>query len=131
MTPSSAHIVPASMVDVTPGVIATAVPPLDGPTFLRLATPVGDPIDHAREIFLLLGGQHLRACVSGWIGGPGVIVQQPAAVDARALAREVHEVGNILRLLADPTIAARYLALAEHRVPASGGDVIPTQDKEE
>jgi hypothetical protein len=122
---------PARIVDVTPGVIATALPALDGPTFLRLATPVGDPIDHAREIFLLRSDPHLRQCVGAWIGGPGLIVQQPAAVDVRALAREVHEVGNILRLLSDPTIAARYLALAEHRVPASGGDVVPTQDKEE
>jgi hypothetical protein len=123
---TSAHIV-----DVTPGVIATALPPLDGPTFLRLATPVGDPIDRAREVFLMRCDPQLRCGAGAWIGGPGLIVQDPAAVDARALAREVHEVGNILRLLADPTIAAGYLALADHRVPASGGDAVPTKPKEE
>ena len=122
---------PAHILDIPPGVIATAVPPLDGPTFLRLAAPVGDPIDRARYVFLLRSEQHLRQCVGAWIGGPGLIVQQPLAVDARALAREVHEVGNILRLLADPTIAARYLALAEHRVPAPGGNAVPTQPEEE
>jgi len=126
MTPA-----PARIVDVTPGVIATALPPLDGPTFLRLATPVGDPVDHAREAFLLRSEGQLRECVGAWLGGPGLIVQQPAAVDARALAREVHAVGNILRLLADPTIARRYLALAKHRVPAWGGDVTPIQGKED
>jgi hypothetical protein len=122
---------PAHIIDITPGVIATAVPPLDGPTFLRLAAPVGDPIDHARRVFLLRSEPQLRQCVGAWIDGPGLIVQEPFAVDARALAREVHEVGNILRLLSDPSIAARYLSLAEHRVPASGGDAVPTQHEEE
>jgi hypothetical protein len=121
---------PARIVDLTPGVIATAVPPLDGPTFLRLATPVGDPIDRAREIFVLRGERELRHAAGAWIGGPGLIVQDPSAVDARGLAREVHEVGNILRLLADPTIAAGYLALMDHRVPASGGDADSPNSKE-
>ena len=122
---------PPHIIDVTPGVIATAVPPLDGPTFLRLARPVGDPIDRAREVFLHRTERELHHGAGAWIGGPGLIVQDPSAVDARALAREVHEVGNILRLLADPTIAAGYLALADHRVPASGGDAVPTNPKEE
>ena len=123
---------PAHIVDVTPGVIATALPALDGPTFLRLATPVGDPIDRAREVFLMRCDQQLRCGAGAWIGGPGLIVQDPAVVDVRALAREVHEVGNILRLLADPTIAAGYLVLADHRVPASGGDAaVRTNPKEE
>jgi hypothetical protein len=122
---------PARIVDITTGVLATAVPPLDGPTFLRLATPAGDPIDRAREVFLLRADRELRHGAGAWMGGPGLIVQDPSTVDARGLAREVHEVGNILRLLADPTIAAGYLALTDNRVPASGGDAVPTNPKEE
>jgi hypothetical protein len=122
---------PARIVDVTPGVIATAVPPLEGPTFLRLALPVGDPIDRAREVFLRRSERDLRHGGGAWIGGAGLIVQDPSAVDAGGLAREVHEVGKILRMLADPTIAAGYLALADHRVPASGGAALPINPKEE
>jgi len=123
-------IAPSSVVDVTPGVLATALPPLAGETFLRLAAPIGEPADGARAAYMRIvnaqladaGGQ-LGGCRTGWLDGPGLLVGDPTPV--RALTALVHELGAALRLLADPDVAERYLTLVGPRVRAIGPDAQP------
>jgi len=108
------------------------VPPLVGPTFVRLAKPIGEPTDGARAAYMLIAGTQLSAsgrrlgrCTAGWNDGPGILVADPAATGARVLAALVHELGAAIRLLADPHIAASYLSLVEPRVRAARADAQP------
>jgi hypothetical protein len=96
--------------DVSLGTLVPALPPLDGPAFLRLARCAGPPLDGARAAFLLRARDQLRACATGWSGGPGVAVD-PAAAEPGTLRREVVALHHGLEALGDPVVARSYLEL--------------------
>ena len=114
----------ATIVDISIGETATRVSPLDGPSFLRLTLPAGQPIEGAQSRFMHVVAADLRAGEPAWLGGFGLMVKEPAATDPRRLAREVHEVGVALRALADPIVARRYLEICGLHLPAASGRAV-------
>jgi hypothetical protein len=96
--------------DVSLGILAPALPPLDGRAFLRLARRAGPPIDGARAAFLLRAQARLRACAAGWSDGPGIAVD-PVGVESETLRREVIALHHGLEALGDPVVARSYLEL--------------------
>jgi hypothetical protein len=119
----------APTLDVTVGLMATVLPPLAPPVFLRLALPVDGIVDRAHSVFVRAANVDLRTCRADWRDGAGVLVER-AAPDARALAAEVHALGRVLRALGVERIARSYLELmASHVAIDDGCDVTP--DKED
>jgi hypothetical protein len=115
-------------VDVTVGVMATVLPALAPPVFLRLAMAVGGVVDRARAAFLSAADGALHTCRAEWRDGPGVLVEQ-AAADTGALAIEVHALGRSLGALGVEPIARSYLELIESRVTVDDGrDVKPEKE---
>jgi hypothetical protein len=114
-------------IDFAAGVLATRLPPLAGPVFLRLAAPASDLVDEARAAYLLVAGPELEACRPGWIGGPGVAVD-PASAERAPLEEEIHHVARALRALSDETVARHYLELSQPRVVA-GPAAAPTEGR--
>ncbi len=119
----------APTLDVTVGLMATVLPPLAPPVFLRLAPPVDDLVDRARSVFVSAANPDLRTCRADWRDGAGVLVER-AAPDTRALAAEVHALGRALRALGDERIARSYLELMASHVTADDGRDVKT-DKED
>lgn len=109
-----------AVVGLATGTLATALPPLARPVFLRLASEETDVVDRARATYLGLAAADLRACRPAWSGGPGVAVD-PSQVDRACLAAEIHALGRALRVLGDETIARSYLELVQ---PASPADAV-------
>jgi len=105
--------------DVVTGVLATVLPPISPPVFLRLFPPASSLVDRARTRFLGVATEQLVCCAGGWHDGAGVVVNAPAP-DGAALTAEVHEIARALRALADEDVARGYLELMKPRV-ASGG----------
>jgi hypothetical protein len=118
----------APTLDVTAGLIATVLPPLAPPVFLRLARPAGGIVDRARSLFVRAANVDLRTCRADWRDGPGALVEQ-AVRDTRALAVEVHALGRALRALGVAGIAQSYLELMASNVAAQDGhDVNPEKE---
>jgi hypothetical protein len=107
------------VIDFASGVLATRVPPLAAPVFLRLAPPASALVDEARAAYLLAAAPALRAARAGWREGPGVAVEPGG--DRDLLGEEVHQVGLALRALGDERVARSYLELTQPRVPAASG----------
>jgi hypothetical protein len=112
------------VVDVTAGVMATVLPPIVPPVFLRLAPPADGVTDRARQAYLERADAQLRTCTAGWRDGPGVLVAGPASA---ALAAEVHELGRGLRALAEPALAADYLDLVTSPAATDGRGANPQE----
>ena len=108
----------AAVVDVAPGVMATVLPPLTPPVFLRLALPAGGTIDLARREYLRLATAHLRGGTAEWRDGAGVLVTAPPS---EALVIEVHARGRALRALGERAVAEGFLDLVVSRIPAADG----------
>ena len=111
-------------VDLTVGVFAVALPPLDPPLFLRLARLSSPTVNLARATYVLAANADLRAGRGGWIDGPGVAVDS-GPLDRALLSAELHEAGHALDLLGEESIARSYLELrgtlvtTEPRAPAA------------
>jgi hypothetical protein len=110
----------APLVDVQAGVLATTLPPVEAPVFLRLRLPESDEIDAARRLYLRLATPDLRAGVAGWRDGAGLFVAEMPR-DPRVLAAEVHEVARALGALGDLAVARTYLALMQPRAADDPG----------
>jgi hypothetical protein len=118
----------APALDVTVGLMATVLPPLAPPVFLRLAPPVEGMVDRARSVFVRAANADLRTCRAEWRAGAGVLVERVAS-DTRALAAEVHALGRALRALGVERIARSYLELmASHVAIDEGRDVEPQKE---
>ncbi len=114
--------IPLPIVDVTAGVLATTLPSITAPLFLRLGRPGGLVVDRARRAFLCAASADLRRCAGGWHDGPGALVERCAPDGRDALAAEVHELARGLRALGDEDVARSYLELMDLRV--AGGDAV-------
>jgi hypothetical protein len=118
----------APTVDITAGLMATVLPPLAPPVFLRLARPAGGIVDRARGVFVSAANADLRTCRAGWRDGAGVLVER-VAPDTRALAAEVHALGRALRALGVETVAQSYIELmASHVAVDDRRDVKPEKE---
>jgi hypothetical protein len=118
----------APTLDVTVGLMATVLPPLAPPVFLRLAPPVDELVDRARGVFVSAANVDLRTCRAEWRAGAGVLVER-VTPDTRALAAEVHALGRALRALGVERIARSYLELmASHVTADDGRDVKPEKE---
>ena len=99
------------VVELAAGFIATVVPPLTTPTFLRFAVSgaADDRVACAQATYLLIANRQLAAGLRcGWLDGPGVVVD-PAAVDGGLVAATVRDLVDGIRALADQPIAESFL----------------------
>jgi hypothetical protein len=104
------------IVDVAVGTFGVSIDDRDltVPTFLRLARSAGSIVDAARSIYLSAVDTQLRATKTGWVGGPGLLVDSLPA-DHAVLRRELLEVGHACAGLAEEAIARSYVSFFEER----------------
>jgi hypothetical protein len=100
----------APIVDLVVGAFAARVPPLLGPTFLRLERPATPLIDRARATYVRAANAHLRCGRGLWLDGAGLAVD-PATTDPTLLALELLALARALAALGDAAIAQSYLEM--------------------
>ncbi len=99
------------LIDLAVGIIATTVPALDAPAFLRFATAgsTSAAAAHAKVTYLLVANRCVAAGLRcGWLEGPGLAVD-PARVDASIVRAAVCVLAAGLRALDDPHVAESFL----------------------
>ena len=99
------------VIDLAVGVIATVVPALVAPAYLRFATDGGarDVVSRAKATCLLVANRRAAAGLRcGWLDGPVVRVD-PARADPAIVRSTVGDLAAAIRALDDPHIAESFL----------------------
>ena len=104
------------VVDVAVGAFDVSMGELAGPAFLRLARSSGGAVDGARSLYLSGIGARLTAAKTGFIDGPGLLVEDTPPGDPASLRRELLvEAGHACAALAEEAVARSYVGFFEER----------------